>query len=92
MRNLRYLNAMLTILVVLLALQLWTTWTASPSVATAAFAQGIPDEGAQRAQIIDQLKLLNEKTDQIKALLVTGEVRVTVTNPDSKSREDDQNR
>ena len=43
-------------------------------------AQGIPDSGAQRYQIIDQLKLLNENTQRIEKLLTSGKVRVIVMN------------
>ena len=80
MKRLTYLNFILTVLAVLLALQLWTTWLASPDVSASAMAQGIPDSGAQRKQIVDQLKLLNQKTDQVKDLLTSGKVRVFVTN------------
>jgi len=81
MKGLKYLNTMLTVLAVLLALQLWTTWNAAPvDLAAAAHAQGIPDEGAQRKQIIDELKLVNKKVEELKGLMVSGKVRVTVTN------------
>lgn len=78
MTSLRYLNIMLTVLAVLLGLQLWTTWTQSPDAIAPAAAQGIPDEGAQRMQMIDQLKLLNKQVDQTRKLLVSGQVRVKV--------------
>jgi len=81
MKSLKYLNSILTVLAVLLALQLWTTWNAAPvDLASSAHAQGIPDEGAQRKQIIDELKLVNKKVDELKGLLVSGKVRVTVAN------------
>jgi hypothetical protein len=87
MRSIRYLNIVLTLIAVLLTLQLWTTWMGSPDLASRSYAQGIPDGGAQRAQIVDQLKLLNQKTDQVKELLVSGKVRVVVENP--AQRDDD---
>jgi len=71
MSALKYLNTILTVLAVLLALQLWTTWMQAPQLTPEAHAQGIPDAGAQRLQMIDQLKLLNQKTDEVKALLTT---------------------
>jgi len=81
MNALKYLNTMLTVLAGLLALQLWTTWNAGPvDLASPAHAQGIPDEGAQRKQIIDELKLVNKKVEELKGLMVSGKVRVTVTN------------
>lgn len=87
MSNLRYLNGILTVLALLLALQLWTTWMASPapvSVASPAYAQGIPDAGAQRLQVIDQLKLLNQKTEELKSLLMSGKVQVKVILPEGQ--------
>ena len=81
MKGLRYLNTMLTILAVLLTLQLWTTWNMAPAdMATEAHAQGIPDAGAQRKQMIDELKLVNKKVEELKGLLTSGKVRVTVLN------------
>lgn len=78
MRSLRYLNFMLTVLAVLLALHLWTAWAASPTLIDSARAQGIPDAGAQRQQIIDELKLLNKKAEETKDLLTSGKVVVQV--------------
>ena len=81
MKGLKYLNSVLTILAVLLALQLWTTWNQSPvDFAQDAQAQGIPDAGAQRKQMIDELKLVNKKVDELKGLLTSGKVVVTVLN------------
>lgn len=87
MKALRYLNIVLTALTVLLALQLWTTWsvTGIDPIATPAFAQGIPDEGAQRKQMIDELKLLNRKVEELKDLLSSGKVHVTVDNAAAKN-------
>ena len=67
------------------ALCLWTAWSASPTVLPAAHGQGIPDTGAQNQQIIDQLKLLNHKTDDIEAILASGKLRVTAIVEDKKN-------
>lgn len=75
----RYTNMILTVLAILLGAQLYTTWTQTPPMEPVAQAVGIPDEGAQRAAIIDQLKLLNKKTDDLAKLLESGKLRVTVT-------------
>ncbi len=84
MTNIRYLNVILTVLTVVLGLQLWTTWTTGPQLTPQAYAQGIPDEGAQRQQIIDQLKLLNVKVQAVNATLTSGKVRVLIANaPDN---------
>ncbi|MAE60588.1 MAG: hypothetical protein CMJ49_04425 [Planctomycetaceae bacterium] len=79
MANLRYLNTILTVLTLLVAMHLWTLWTIAPDFATEAHAAGIPDGGAQRHQIISQLKLLNQKTEQVKGVLQSGKMRVTIT-------------
>lgn len=80
MNTTRYTNVILTVLAVLLTAQLYTTWTTGPAIEPAAHAVGIPDEGAQRNQIIDQLKLLNKKTEEMATLLKSGGVKVTVAN------------
>ena len=85
MSSLRYLNTVLTVLAVLAALGLWTAWSASPAMLPAAQAQGIPDTGAQNQQIIDQLKLLNRKTDDIAGILASGKLRVTAVVEDKKN-------
>lgn len=79
MRAIHYLNTVLTVLAVLLAAQLWTSWTASPELTRPAAAQGIPDAGAQRKQIVDELKLLNSKMEGLQNLLVSGKVQVHAT-------------
>ncbi len=81
MRSLKYLNTILTVIAVLLALHLWTLWTVAPSSLPTVEAAGIPDSGAQRQQMINELKLLNQKAEQIKGLFTTGRARVTVVNP-----------
>jgi hypothetical protein len=78
MTSVRYLNTILTVLAVVVTLQLWTVWSTGPHTLAEARAQGIPDGGAQREQILDQLKLLNRKVDQFKALLTSGKVRVSI--------------
>ncbi len=81
MRSIRYTNVILTVLAVLLSLQLWTQWSGGPSIATTGYAAGIPDSGAQRQQMVDQLKLLNSKVDQLKGMFASGKARVTVAQP-----------
>ena len=79
MRSLGYLNGVLTVLAVLLALQLWVSIGKAPVTESAAVAQvgkGIPDVGAQNQEIIDQLKKLNVQLDAINGLLQSGKVRV----------------
>jgi len=86
MRSVRYLNAILTILAVLLALNLWVTWAATPggqalSWAKPAQAAGIPNAGEQRKEMVDLLKALNVKVAQLTDLVQSGKVRVQVEAP-----------
>ncbi|MBI1335685.1 MAG: hypothetical protein GC164_01835 [Phycisphaera sp.] len=88
MRSLRYLNSVLTVIAVLLTLNLYTLWTTSPaSIETVPTAQaaGLPDGGAQRKEMIDQLKLLNQKFDQLTQLLKSGEARVRIEGATDKN-------
>jgi hypothetical protein len=85
MRSLRYLNTILTVLAVLLALQLWTAWMgngglAAPARAVASPTGGIPDAGAQRKEMIDLLKALNEQSSDLVKVLKSGDVRVKLEN------------
>jgi hypothetical protein len=91
MASIRYLNVILTLLTLVLALQLWTSWTGQGS-ATVVRAQGgafgagpagaagggIPDVGAQNMQIIDLLKQLVQKTEVQTELWRSGKVHVHV--------------
>ncbi len=81
MKSIRYLNIILTVLAGLLTAQLYTTWTQSPSLLSQADA-AIPDAGAQRDQIISQLKLLNTKQDQLHQLFKTGQAKVRLVQQD----------
>ena len=81
MKDTRYLNVILTLLTIVLALNLVVTWGGSPSLLPRAQAQGIPDEGAQRNQIIDQLRQLNKRADSIHELMASGRLYVHVANP-----------
>jgi len=78
------------LLVVIAGLQLLTVagqWLGQTSVVSTASAQ-VPDAGAQRIQIIDELKAVNAKLDHLNGLLESGKLQVqTVTAGDShKSR------
>ena len=82
MNSLRYLNTVLTVIAVLLGLNLWTAWMATPTapLASQAMAQndGLANAGAQRSQMIDQLKQLVQRTEELTALLKSGNVHVKV--------------
>lgn len=84
MRSLQYLNTVLTVLAVLLALQLWTSFTTSDVGITtpqSASAQGIVNGGEQRKQMIEQLVKLNHQTAALTELISSGKVRVVVDMP-----------
>lgn len=78
MKDLRYLNFILTALTIVMTLNLAVAWTAGPSWLPQAQAQGIPDEGAQRNQIIAELKRLNNKADEVRDVMVSGKLYVKV--------------
>lgn len=87
MKDTRYLNIILTLLTIVMALNLAVSWSRSPDMLPQAHAQGIPDEGAQRNQIIEQLKSLNKKTEDIRDLMVSGRLHVTITAPPAREQE-----
>lgn len=91
MKNLRYLNSILTIIAVLLTLNLWTLWTGSSSpvasFAAPAHAQvneGLANAGAQRSEMIALLKKQISATESLTALLKSGTVKVKVDMPEEK--------
>jgi len=71
----------LAAVVVLQAATLLTLWGAAPS-ASRALADGIPDSGAQREQIIEQLKGTNERLDKLLSILSGGDLHVRLTKAD----------
>jgi hypothetical protein len=73
------------VMIALQAIILLTLWGAAPS-ARVARADGIPDAGAQRDEMIQQQKSTNEKLDRLLALLAGGDLKVTI----NKSEETDK--
>lgn len=67
------------------AVTLLALWGAGPA-ATPAHAAGIPDEGAQREQLIDQLKTANAKLDRLITLLADGKLEVTLRKTEDANR------
>lgn len=77
MRPVSYLNAVLTVIAFLLAGLLWTAWSGpSFSFVPSAQAQGFDDPGTQRAEQINQLKILNQGVKELAGLFRTGQARV----------------
>jgi hypothetical protein len=84
MRSLRYCNVVLTVIAVLLTLNLWTAWTTTPggslmSIAGDAHAQnGIPNAGAQRKAMIDELKKITTEINGLESTLKSSTLKVKV--------------
>ena len=75
-------NALLTFVIVLQALLQLGQWTGGNYIQPA-HAQ-IPDAGAQRNAMIEELRSLNAKTDKLIGLLESGNVQVKVAKADEK--------
>jgi len=82
MKAIRYLNVILTVLALLLALQLWTTWTSTGAMVATAHAAvpAVPganlDAGAQRNEMIGVLKQLIQSVQDQTEFLKSGQLRV----------------
>lgn len=90
MPSLRYLNTVLTLIVILLTLNLWTMWSGGPAgrmlapEATAHAAtqpMGIPNASLQRQRMVDLLKLLNRNTEELTGFLRSGKAKVKLDAP-----------
>ncbi|MEM7577649.1 MAG: hypothetical protein AAF328_09250 [Planctomycetota bacterium] len=83
MRNLRYLNGILTVLAVLLAVNTWVLIAGSPAGAllsptNEAHAQGVGGNAERQAQIVAELKQVNRAVDGLSKQLNSGiDVKVT---------------
>lgn len=83
--NSKYLNAVLTVIAVLLAFNLWVGMHNSPigaaiDPAVEAQAQGATNAGQQRAAMISALNSMSEDIDAISRKLSDGSMRVQVDN------------
>jgi len=72
---------LLTVVVILQALILAGQWLGAPALVSPAQAQ-IPDAGAQRFEIISQLKTMNERMDRLISILESGKLEVHVAPAD----------
>ena len=88
----RYLNVILTVNAVLLAALLWTQIADRSMLSSDAVAApppkgyvGFPvNAGAQRLEIIKRLDELNESMVTTRTLLESGDVKVTVVDPNAR--------
>lgn len=80
MTNTKYLNAVLTVLALLLALNVWVNVSTAPSIGLGnqALAQGRVDAGQQRAEMITQLKELKSSVASLSKQLSDGSITVQV--------------
>jgi len=80
----RYLNVVLTVIALLMGLHLGTLWVGAPvdsqlpTMATPVYAQGIPDAGAQRRDMVEQLRKLNIQVEALNNQFKNGQARVRV--------------
>jgi len=72
---------LLVIIAVMQGLTLAGQWLGQPSMMPAAQAQ-VPDAGAQRERMIDEMKNVSSKLDRLVTLLESGNVEVKVANPE----------
>lgn len=80
MKHLRYLNAVLTVIAVLLTLNLYAMWTLGPAT-TPSYAHAAAKPFPQpQQQTVDQLKLVNKKLDALEQTLTSETFQVTVEN------------
>lgn len=89
MNQSKYLNAVLTVIALLLGLNLWIGAHTAPAAsamdpASEALAQGRVDAGQQRADMIAELKKLSGKVDALSGKLTDGSVKVKVENLDTE--------
>jgi len=66
---------LLVIIAVMQGLTLVGQWMGQPSMVSTAQAQ-VPDSGAQRERMIDEMKSMNSKLDRLVSLLESGSVQV----------------
>lgn len=78
------MKRLLGLVIALQILILATFWSTQP-FGTTASAQ-IPDSGAQRNQMIDELKTLNGKMDKLVDLLESGKLKVKADIPEKDAK------
>ena len=78
-------NKLLILVIVMQALTLAGSWLSNSSVTTLPAAYGqVPDGGAQRQAMVDELKNTNAKLDRIAAILEGGKLQVRAISADEK--------
>ena len=93
MRQMKYLNVLLTINAVLMTAVLWTQIVAAPSLSPSAHAQrpasdGVPNAGMQRQQMIEELRALRSSVESTRSFMEGGALKVQVSNLDELKPKD----
>ena len=78
-----YTRLILTAITVLLTVMAVGLWYESPNAVQAASAQ-IPDQGQQLAVLIDNAQQMNRSLQEINKMLVSGQVKVQVIDPEKE--------
>lgn len=84
----RYLNVILTVNAALLSVIAWTQlaggapWSGSAMAQSPGEPQGIPNAGAQRQRMVQELQGLRESVDGMKKQLESGKMKVIIANVD----------
>ena len=80
MKRLRYLNAVLTVIAVLLTLNLYAMWTLGPAT-TPSYAHAAAKPFPQpEQQAVNELKRINKALDSLEKTLTSETFKVTVEN------------
>lgn len=75
-------SKLLGIVIVLQALILLGQWTGQPAASTAKADTQVSNPSERQLAIVDELKTLNAKMDQLLSLLQSGDAKVEVTKVD----------
>lgn len=76
-------NKLLSAVVVMQVVILLTLWIGTP--VSTVVAQ-VPDAGAQRLELIDQAKAINDKLDKLISIFESGKLQVQVGKPDDTEK------
>jgi hypothetical protein len=76
---------LLVIIAVMQGLTLAGQWLGQPSMVSTAQAQ-VPDAGAQRERMIDEMKNMSSKIDRLVTLLESGNVQVKTVAVDDERK------
>jgi hypothetical protein len=82
--SVRQVSRLLGVMVVLQGLILLGQWTGGSAPGLPRAEAQIVDPGAQRIQIIDELKKVNDKLDRLVSLLESGKLQVAAPDAEEK--------